>query len=147
MVWSRRMRCAQSASRRAASAKGLRGSADPGLGDARQSGADPAQAGLTGACRGETIGGGGPASHCSTATRRKRCGANEGAGSSTCAHKTRRAETGRREPRADGRTGAKLRRTGDEACGDAGTEDAEAKKRRAKHESASWMVGWLPPKP
>jgi hypothetical protein len=41
-----------------ASAKGLCGGADPGLGDARHAGPNPAQARLTGACRGEPIGGG-----------------------------------------------------------------------------------------
>jgi hypothetical protein len=111
-----------------ASAKGLLRGADPGLGDARRSRPKPAQASLTRACRGKTVGGGGPASHRRAAACGERCGANESAGARTGTDHASRAKSSRREPRADRRPGAKLRRSRHEACGDAGTEDAQAEK-------------------
>ena len=115
-----------------ASAKVLCGCADPGLGDARHSGPNPAQAGLTRARRGEAVGGGGPASHRSAAARGERRGANKSAGTRTGADHARRAESGRRESRADRRAGAELRRSRNEPRRDAGTEDAEAQKRESR---------------
>jgi hypothetical protein len=77
-----------------APAKRLSGGADPGLSDACYSGAEPAQAGLTGACRSKAICGGGVASHCSAAARGERCGANQSACASAGTAHARRANAG-----------------------------------------------------
>ena len=110
------------------SAKGLFRGADPGLGDARHSGPNPAQAGLTRACRGEAVGGGRATRHRSATARGERRGANKSAGTRTRANYTCRAEFGRREPRANRRAGAKLRRSRNEARRNAGTVNAQAEK-------------------
>ena len=113
-----------------ASAKGLRGCPEPGLGDAGYSGPNPAQAGLTGARRGKAVGGGGPTSHRRASARGERCGAHKSASARTGPNHARRAESGRRESCAHGRASTKLRRSRNEARRNAGTEDAQAEKRQ-----------------